>query len=82
MIVAIGILMSLIILFLSVLVAKLDQDIKALKSKVKDLTTMQNDHNLVICKLMFHKAEDLQEFETCDKIKKALPKVNMFRILE
>jgi len=63
-------------------IAKLNQDIKALQTKVKDLNSMQNDHNLVICKLMFHKAEDLQEFETCEKIKKALPKVNMFRILE
>lgn len=82
MIVAIGILIGLCILLSSYFVFKLNQEIKKLERKIKDLTTMQNDHNLVICKLMFHKAEDLEEFETCEKIKKALPKVNMFRILE
>ena len=81
MIVAIALLLCLCIMLFSG-VAKLNEDIKELQTKVKDLTNMQNDHNLVICKLMFHKAEDLEEFETCDKIKKALPKVNMFRILE
>ena len=81
MITAIAFLVVLCI-WLVIALAKLNEDIKALQTKVKDLTTMQNDHNLVICKLMFHKAEDLEEFETCDKIKKALPKVNMFKILE
>ena len=56
--------------------------IKALQSEVKALTKMQGDHNIVMCKLMFHKAQDLEEYETCAMIKRTLPKINMYKIFE
>lgn len=53
-----------------------------LKSKVKELKRIQDDQNIVIVKLMYHKAKDLEDYETCAKIKKTLPKVNVYKIFE
>lgn len=73
---------SLLLISTSILSLLFYRKIKALQSEVKALSKMQNDHNIVICKLMFHKAQDLEEYETCAMIKRTLPKINMNKIFE
>lgn len=43
-----------------------------LKSKVKELKRIQDDQNIVIVKLMFHIAKELEDYETCNKIKERM----------
>lgn len=43
-----------------------------LKSKVKELKRIQDDQNIVIVKLMFHTAKELEDYETCNKIKERI----------
>lgn len=44
---------------------------------------MQGDHNIMICKLMYHVSKDIEDFETTEELKKRLGKqINFYKFLK
>lgn len=63
-------------LFLSATVVYLDD-------KIKELKAMQGDHNVMICKLMYHVSKGIEDYETTHKINDKLGKiVNLYKLSE
>lgn len=75
----IAIILNIVIICLIVYKIKQGKDIE---KRLNEVEKSQKDQSIMICKLMFHKAKDLEEYETCAMIKKTLPKVNMYKIFE
>lgn len=43
-----------------------------LEKRIKEFKRIQDDQNIVIVKLMFHTAKELEDYETCNKIKERM----------
>jgi len=74
MIIALLGLLTGLCVWLVIALAKLNEDIKALQTKVKEIKQSDANQDVVLVKLMYHKAKELEDYEMCAKITKAFGK--------
>lgn len=59
------------IVIICLIVYKIKQG-KDIEKRINELKKRQDNTDLVVVKLMFHKAQEIEDYETCKKIKEKM----------
>jgi hypothetical protein len=61
----------LLVLFIVLVSFKIYQNY-SIESRLKEIKKRQDNTDLVVVKLMFHKAQEIEDYETCKRIKETM----------